>query len=112
MVVLTIIGLMLTIAVPRYFHSVNKARDATLQHDLSTLREAIDRFYGDNGRYPDALDELVTKKYLRAVPVDPITGSAETWVLVAPEDQAPGKVYDVKSGAQGTAYDGSHYVDW
>lgn len=112
MVVMTILALLLSLAVPRYFHSLDKAREATLRQDLDTMRDAIDKFHGDNGRYPGSLEELVTRKYLRAIPPDPITGNASTWVAVSPDDASGAGVYDIRSGAQGAAADGSRYGDW
>ena len=112
LVVLAIIGTLLTLAVPRYVHSVERSKEAVLKQDLSALRDALDKYYGDTGKYPDALDDLVAKKYLRSIPVDPITGSASTWVAVPPEDPAKGGVYDVRSGAPGNAPDGSAYASW
>lgn len=112
MVVMAIIALLLTLAVPRYFNSVERAREAVLKEDLAQMRDAIDKYYGDRNQYPDALDDLVEKKYLRRIPPDPITDSAQTWVVVPPEDAAKGAVFDVKSGAPGTALDGTNYSDW
>ena len=112
MVVMTILALLLSLAVPRYFHSLDKAREATLRQDLDTMRDAIDKFHGDNGRYPNALDELVSSKYLRAIPPDPITGNTSTWVVISPDTSSESGVYDVKSGSQDTAADGSLYGDW
>jgi len=112
MVVMTIIALLIAIAVPRYFHSIDNAREATLKQDLSVMREAIDKFYGDHERYPKSLEELVTRKYIRVIPPDPITGSTETWVLIPPEMDIGTAVYDVKSGAQGNASDGTPYAEW
>jgi general secretion pathway protein G len=112
MVVMTILALLLSLAVPHYFHSLDKAREATLRQDLSTMRDAIDKFHGDKGRYPDSLDELVIRKYLRTIPPDPITGNASTWVVVSADDESDAGVYDVRSGAQGNAADGSRYADW
>jgi general secretion pathway protein G len=83
-----------------------------LKEDLFQLRDAIGKYYGDRGKYPESLEALATEKYLRKVPVDPITESATTWVVVAPEDPQKGAVYDVKSGAQGKATDGSAYAEW
>jgi len=112
LVVMAIIGTLLAIALPRYFSSVERSRESVLRENLRTTREAIDRFYGDLGRYPDDLAELVAKRYLRALPVDPITESRDSWVLVAPLDTAlPGRVYDLKSGAPGRAADGTAYGD-
>ena len=109
LVVLAIIALLVSIAAPRYFHSVEKSKEAVLKQDLSTMRDALDKYYGDTGKYPDSLDDLVTKKYLRKLPVDPITDSATTWVIVPPEDSEKGGVFDVQSGAPGNARDGTPY---
>jgi general secretion pathway protein G len=111
-VVMAIIGVLLTVAVPRYFHSVDKSKEAVLHQNLELTREALDKYFGDNGKYPDTLDDLVTKKYLRTAPYDPITESATTWVIVAPDSADKGAVYDIKSSAEGTALDGSNYKDW
>ncbi len=112
LVVMVIIATLLTIAVPRYFNSVEKSKEAVLRQDLSLMREALDKFYGDNGKYPDVLEDLVRKKYLRSLPADPITGSANTWLVVAPDTAEKGGVYDVRSGAPGVARDGSEYRIW
>ena len=112
LVVMSIIALLLTIAVPRYFHSMDRAKEAVLKEDLVQMRNAIDKYYGDRNRYPDSLDDLVEKKYLRRIPVDPITDSVQTWVAVPPEGAGKGAVSDVKSGATGTAQDGTPYRDW
>jgi len=112
MVVMTVIALLISIAVPRYFHSVDKAKEATLKQSLSVMRVAIDKFYGDHDRYPATINELVTKKYIRAVPVDPITESTETWVTQAPNADTGDGVFDIKSGAPGTAKDGTAYAEW
>ena len=112
MVVMTVIALLISIAVPRYFNSVESAKEATLKQSLSVMRVAIDKFYGDNDRYPSSINELVTKKYILAVPVDPITESSETWVTQAPTLDAAGAVFDIKSGAQTLAKDGTAYADW
>ncbi len=112
LVVMAIIATLLSIAVPRYFHSMERSKEAVLRQDLATMRDALDKYYGDTGKYPDALDDLVAKKYLRSIPVDPITDSAATWVVVPPEDAGKGAVYDVRSGAEGNASDGSAYASW
>ena len=109
---MAIIAVLLTIALPRYFHSLDKAREAVLKEDLAQMRVAIDQYHADRGKYPDRLEDLVDKKYLRSIPPDPITESTSTWVAIAPSDPALGQVYDIKSGAQGTALDGSQYGDW
>jgi general secretion pathway protein G len=112
LVVMAIIAVLLTLAVPRYFGSLDKSKEAVLREDLFQLRDAIGKYYGDKGKYPESLETLATEKYLRKVPVDPITESATTWVVVAPEDPQKGGVYDVKSGAQGKSSDGSVYSEW
>ena len=112
MVVMTVIALLISIAVPRYFHSLEKAKEATLHQSLSVMREAIDKFYGDNERYPSSIKELVTKKYIRVVPMDPITESTETWITQSPSLDNTGAVFDIKSGATGTAKDGTAYAEW
>jgi prepilin-type N-terminal cleavage/methylation domain-containing protein len=110
LVVMAIIATLLTVALPRYFGSVEKSKEVTLRQSLGVMRDAIDKFYADNGRYPDRLEDLVEKRYIRAVPVDPITEKAETWVVVAPpESGAKGAVYDVRSGAEGKASDGKPF---
>lgn len=112
LVVMAIIATLLTIAVPRYFKSVEHSKEAVLRQDLSTMRDAIDKYYGDHGRYPDTLQELASQKYLRKIPPDPITDSAATWVVVPPEDPDQGGVYDVRSGAPGKGRDGTPFSEW
>lgn len=110
--VMVIIALLLTIAAPKYFGSVDRSRESILRQDLATMREALDKYYGDTGQYPDALEDLTKKKYLRNIPRDPITDSDTTWVIIAPTNDAKGAVYDVKSGASGNGADGTAYADW
>lgn len=112
LVVLAIVALLLTLAVPRFFPSVDSARDTILEDNLRTTRAVIDQYYADTGRYPDSLEQLVQKKYLRSIPVDPITGSSETWTIVPPEDGAQGAVYDIHSGAPGNGRNGRPYQEW
>ena len=112
MVVLSILALLLSLAAPRYFHSVSKAREATLRQDLDTMRDAIDKYHGDMGRYPASLDELVSHKYLRIIPLDPITGDASSWVVIGSDDASDTGIADVKSAAPGNSADGTPYADW
>ena len=112
MVVMAIIALLLSLAVPRYFNHLERSRETILKEDLAVMRDAIDKYHGDRGRYPDSLDDLVSTRYLRALPVDPITDRADTWQIVAPPDGDAGAMYDIKSGAPGTAHDGSAYASW
>ncbi len=111
-IVLAIVGLLLTIAAPRYFHSVDRSKETVLKSNLAMTRDALDKFYGDNGKYPDQLDMLVTKKYLRSLPLDPITESSATWTIVAPDVPEKGGVLDIHSGAEGNAADGTKYSEW
>jgi general secretion pathway protein G len=110
--VLAIIATLLMLAVPRYFSSVDKSKEAVLKENLYQMRDAIGKYYADKGRYPESVEVLAGEKYLRKVPLDPITESAATWVIVPPEDAQKGGVFDVKSGAQGKASDGTLYGEW
>ena len=109
---MTIIAILLSIAVPRYFNSIDRSKEVTLRQDLNVMRDAIDKFYANTGVLPETLDDLVTKKYLRAIPVDPMTESAATWQVIAPQDPKKTGVQDVKSGAPGKSQDGSSFQDW
>jgi len=112
LVVLSIIALLLSIAVPRYLGSIDKSKEVVLRENLALLRDSIDKYYGDQGKYPEALGDLVTRKYIRRVPTDPITESPATWIVVAPEDKEKGAVFDVRSGSTERSRDGSPYGDW
>lgn len=112
LVVLAIIAALLSLAAPRYTGSVDKARESVLRENLYTLRSAIDKYYGDTGKYPAALQDLVSRKYLRRIPLDPVTDSTATWIVIAPADAQKGAVFDVKSGAPGKSRAGSAYRDW
>lgn len=112
LVVLAVIATLLTIALPRYFSGLEKSREAVLQQNLSILRETLDKYYGDKGKYPDALDELVSSNYLRSLPVDPMTDSSATWVSIPPDQPELGGVHDVRSGAEGVARNGTEYQNW
>ena len=109
LMVLAVVALLLSIALPRYFGALDKSRDVALQESLKVLRISLDRFFADKGRHPETLDELVEHKYLRAVPVDPVTESNASWVLISSSDANERGVVDVKSGAAGMAADGRAY---
>lgn len=109
LVVLAIVALLSSIALPRYFASVDKARETALRENLRTLRVSLDRFRADKGRWPKTLDEMVEQKYMPRVPVDPITEISGSWILVPPEQAEEEGVADVKSGAQGATRDGQAY---
>ena len=100
MVVLTVIGLLLSIVVPDYVGRAKRAEEAVLQEDLAVVRDALDKHYADAGKYPASLEELVTKRYLRAIPKDPIT-QGTGWLIVPPPDPQKGGVYDIHSAAKG-----------
>lgn len=112
-VVMAIVALLVSIAAPRYFRSVDRAKENALRASLNVVRDALDQFAADKGRYPDSLAELVEARYLRSVPSDPATGSSATWIILAPTDPATkGKVHDIRSGAAGRAGDGRLLADW
>ncbi len=112
LIVMAIIATLLSIAVPRYFGSLESSKEAALKQSLSVMRDALDKHYGDTGQYPDSLQQLVDKRYLRGVPVDPITERSETWLILPPPPGAGGVVGDVRSGAEGRARDGTPYAEW
>ncbi len=119
LVVLAIIALMLTIAAPRYIDRVEYAREATLLSSLKVMREAIDKFEGDQGRPPGSLLELVERRYLKAVPVDPLTDRNDTWIetsaaeaALTADNLALAGVIDVRSGAPGDGRHGKPYREW
>lgn len=112
LVVLGIVALMLTLAVPRLFPTIDSAKESILLENLRATRATIDQYYADTGRYPESLEQLVEKKYLKAVPLDPITESAATWVVVPPEDESKGLVLSIGSGAPGTDRHGIPYLEW
>ncbi len=111
-VVLAIVALLLTLALPRYFSSIDRSKEAVLKENLYQVRDAINKYYADKGKYPESLEALTSDKYLRKLPIDPVTESTATWIIVPPEDTQKGGVYDVKSGAQGKAVDGTAFTEW
>lgn len=113
LVVFAIIATLLSLVTPRYFNAMGRSKEKILKNDLIVMREAIDKYYSDKNVYPDSLEALVQYKYLRAIPEDPITDSAFTWVISPPLDiEAKGAIYDIHSGSPDVASDGSYYVDW
>jgi len=117
LIVVSLIVVLATISLATYRNSVQRGREAVLREDLYRMRDAIDQHFADKGKYPASLDDLVSAGYLRTIPVDPMTQSATTWQTIQAEpDPAnqtaePG-VYNVKSGAEGQALDGSNFSDW
>ena len=117
LIVLSLVSILAAMGVVQYRNSVQLGREAVLRRNLFAMRDAIDQYYADKNKYPASLDSLVSDGYMRRIPEDPFTKSADTWTTVPAEPDPnnpsaePG-VYDVKSGAQGTALDGSSYSDW
>ncbi|WP_137939946.1 prepilin-type N-terminal cleavage/methylation domain-containing protein [Chitinivorax sp. B] len=112
LVVLAIIATLVTIVTPRYFNSVDRAKDATLRQNLESMRTAIDQYYHDRNRYPTTLQELVDQRYLRRIPTDPITERTDSWQVIQNTEGENAGVVDVKSGAKGESHDGKPYADW
>ena len=112
LVVFAIIATLLTLVAPRYFQSIDRSKEAALEQNLATLRQALDQYQDDTGKYPNSLEDLVNGKYLRKVPTDPVTESAQTWILVTPADEKKGGIFNVKSGATGNSTSGRPYGDF
>lgn len=112
LVVMTIVAMLLSIVAPRYLHKTDQARETVLREQLAAIRVAIDYYYGDRGEYPPNLEDLVEQKYLRRIPVDPVTGRGDTWTLVYQEVRGTMGIYDIHSGAVGEARDGTAYATW
>lgn len=117
LIVISLVMILATLALTQYRGSILAAKEAALKSNLFLMRDAIDQYYADKGRYPESLQTLVSESYLRAVPRDPFTNSSDSWQTVNAEPE-PGAtsavtgVYDVKSGSDGVGSDGSRYGDW
>ena len=112
MVVMVIVALLLTLAAPRYFKSVDRSKEIVLKANLTATRDALDKYYGDKGKYPDSLDDLVTAHYLRTLPWDPVLESSTEWKLIAPPDGQAGQVYNLFSTAPGKGANDKPYAEW
>ena len=112
LVVLAIIAVMLTIAVPRYYNQLESSKEAVLRENLRATRDVLDKFFADTGKYPDSMEELVERKYLRSLPIDPLTESSTTWIVVSVPDGYRGAVFDLHSSASGTGKNGVPYGEW
>ena len=112
LVVISIVALLTAIVAPRYFDSLQRAKEATLHTDLRVLREAIDKERADTNQLPTSLQQLVDQHYISNVPIDPFTDSVATWIPVPHPDGVTPGIYDIKSGAAGTARDGTSYLNW
>ncbi len=111
MIVLTIIGILVSIAQPNLQKTVIRARETSLRRSLFVMRDVIDQYYADHGKYPDSLEDLIEKKYMRAVPDDPFTRSNTTWVVIPPEGEE-GALFDIHSGSRLVSLDGVPYNEW
>ncbi|MBV8125072.1 MAG: prepilin-type N-terminal cleavage/methylation domain-containing protein [Paucibacter sp.] len=111
LVVLAIVAMLLTLSVPRYMKGLDKAKEQTLIENLRLTREVIDHYYGDTGAYPESLEQLVEKHYLKALPIDPVAESDTAWTLVPPPSDVAGRVYDLHSSAQGASLSGRPYAE-
>ena len=111
LVVLAIVAMLLTLTAPKYFGSLDTANEVVLIDNLKQTREVIDKYYADTGQYPDSLAQLVDRNYLRDLPVDPYTESSQTWIIIAPEPAIKGKVFNIRSGANGTTRNGRRLGD-
>lgn len=116
MIVVAIVGILVSIAIPTFQHTAIKAKETALKQNLFTMRAVIDQFYADRKEYPATLEDLVEKKYLRAIPVDPFTRSSTSWDEIYEEQEegedSPAGVFDVKSGSDGQALDDTPYKEW
>lgn len=112
LVVMAIIATLLTITLPRYFKSVDRSKEKVLRTNLNTMRDAIDKYYGDRGHYPASLEALVLDEYVKAIPDDPVTESSQTWIITPPKDAKESGVGDLHSGATGTASDNTLFSEW
>lgn len=111
MVVLAVMAALAAVVAPQYVRHVERAKELVLRQNLRAVREGIDQFKADRGRFPQNLQELVSQKYLRGIPFDPVAASSESWVLAFdPTDGA--QLRDVHSGAPGTGLDGTAYASW
>ncbi|WP_374668348.1 type II secretion system protein [Acinetobacter sp.] len=109
LIAMSIVALLLAIALPQYFGSIAKSKDVVLQENLRVARVVIDKYYGDKGKYPKTLDELVHERYLRSLPIDPITDSTNSWILIQNTDAENPGIVDIKSGAPGVNSNGISY---
>ena len=112
MIVISIISILATMAMPSFQRSLIRAKETNLRRTLFIMRDTIDQYYADHGRYPDSLQDLETDKYIRQIPMDPFTGSSDTWITIPPEGFAEGNIYDVHSGSDKVSLEGTPYNEW
>jgi general secretion pathway protein G len=112
MIAISIIAILMTIAMPNYAVYTIRGKEAVLKENLSTLREVLDHFKADNGFYPETLQDLVEKQYIRSIPLDPMTNSTETWILILPPNKEESGIYDIHSGSDLVSLSGILYNEW
>jgi general secretion pathway protein G len=112
MIVISIISILATMALPSFQKQLVRAKETNLRRSLFIMRDTIDQYFADHGRYPDSLQDLETGKYVRQIPMDPLTGSSDTWITIPPEGFAEGNIYDVHSGSNKISLDGTPYNEW
>jgi len=112
MIVISIISILATMALPSFQKQLVRAKETNLRRSLFIMRDTIDQYFADHGRYPGSLQDLETEKYIRQIPMDPLTGSPDTWITIPPEGFAEGNIYDVHSGSNKVSLDGTPYNEW
>jgi general secretion pathway protein G len=112
MIVISIISILATMALPSFQKQLVRAKETNLRRSLFIMRDTIDQYFADHGRYPGSLQDLETEKYIRQIPMDPFTGSPDSWVTIPPEGFAEGNIYDVHSGSNKVSLDGTPYNEW
>jgi len=112
MIVISIISILATMALPSFQKQLVRAKETNLRRSLFIMRDTIDQYFADHGRYPGSLQDLETEKYIRKIPMDPLTGSPDTWITIPPEGFAEGNIYDVHSGSNKVSLDGTPYNEW
>ena len=112
MIVISIISILATMALPSFQKQLVRAKETNLRRSLFIMRDTIDQYFADHGRYPGSLQDLETEKYVRQIPMDPLTGQTSTWITIPPEGFAEGNIYDVHSGSNKVSLDGTPYNEW
>jgi len=110
--VMAIMAILASIATPSFMRSILRSREASLENTLFVVRDVIDQYYADHGNYPDSLETLKEKKYVREIPKDPITASSDTWILIPSEDEGATGIYDIHSGSKKISLAGTPYNEW
>jgi general secretion pathway protein G len=112
LVVLAVMAVLLSLAAPRYIAHVDRSREAVLRQNLKAIRDGIDQYQADRGSHPPTLQALVVARYLREIPIDPMTDRSDTWLVLSPQGATSPGVHDVRSGAKGRSSDGTAFATW